>query len=142
MMRIQRYIHGPAVDFFDQEIYDTFGFSDVVKAGGFLHIAGVVPLKGGASAIQVMGEGDFRVQFEWVLGMMKTLVTKSGGRFPDDMVQVDVMTTDMSQLNANADVFAKTFAGHFPALTFVGVAQLFHPAQLVEIKGVAYIGDR
>lgn len=141
-MSIERHIHGPSVGFFDQNIYDTFGFADVVKAGGFLHIAGVVPLKGGASGIRVIGEGDFRAQFTWVLDMFKTLMTKSGGRFPDDVVQVEVMTTDMSLLNTNADIFANAFAGHRPALTFVGVAQLFHPAQLVEVKGVAYIGHR
>lgn len=141
-MPIERHIHGPEVDFFTQDIYDAFGFSDVVKAGDFLYASGVVPLKGSAADLQVVAEGDFRGQYEWVLGMLKTLITKSGARFPEDMVQVEVMTTDMTQVNANADVFAKVFAGHYPAAVYLGVAQLFHPAQLVEVKGIAYIGAR
>lgn len=141
-MRIERHVHGPDLDFFAPEIYDTFGFSDVVKAGDFLFASGVVPLKGSATNLQVVAEGDFRGQYEWVLGMLKTLMTLSGARFPEDMVSVEVMTTDMSLANANADVFARCFAGHYPAAVYLGVSQLFHPAQLVEVKGTAYIGGR
>lgn len=139
-MPIERHIHGPQVDFFTQDIYDAFGFADVVRAGDFLHTSGVVPLKGSATDLQVVCEGDFRGQYEWVLAMLKTLLERSGARFPSDVVSVEVMTTDMTQVNANADVFATAFAGHYPAAVYVGVAQLFHPAQLVEVKATAYLG--
>ncbi len=141
-MAIERHIHGPEIDFFSQDIYDAFGFADVVKAGDYLYTSGVVPLKGSATDLQVVCEGDFRGQYEWVLAMLKTVLTRSGARFPQDVVVVEVMTTDMNQVNANCDVFVKTFAGHYPAAVYLGVAALFHPAQLVEVKGTAYVGGR
>lgn len=139
-MGIERHIHGPEIDFFTTDIYDAFGFCDVVRAGDHLHTSGVVPLKGSASDLQVVCEGDFRGQYEWVLAMLRTLLERSGATFPQDIVSVEVMTTDMSQVNANCDVFAKTFAGHYPAAVYLGVAELFHPAQLVEVKATAYLG--
>jgi len=139
-MPIERHVHGPEVDFFTRDIYDAFGFSDVVRAGELLYASGVVPLTGSATDLRVVCEGDCRGQYEWVLGMLKTLLERSGARFPQDVVSVEVMTTDMSQVNANCDVFAKAFAGHYPAAVYVGVAQLFHPAQVVEVKAIAYVG--
>lgn len=136
---IERHIHGVDIDFFSAEVYDTFGFSDVVRAGEFLHTSGVVPLHGSMTDLRVVCEGDFRGQYEWVLRMLRALLERSGARFPQDVVSVEVMTTDMHQVNANCDVFATAFAGHYPAAVYVGVAALFHPAQLVEVKATAYL---
>lgn len=140
-MPIERIVVGPEVDFFTQDIYDAFGFSDVVRAGDFLYSSGVVPLRGSATDLQVVAEGDFRGQYEFVLGMLGTLLTRAGASFPRDVVSINVFCTDMEQVNANCDLFAKTFAGAYPAATYFGVAQLFHPAQQVEVNAVAYIGD-
>lgn len=140
-MPIERVVIGPDADFLASEIYDLFGFSDAVRAGDFLHTAGVVPLTGGAASLTVVAEGDFRGQYEWVLAMLATILTRAGARFPQDVISVNVLTTDMAQVNAHADVFAKAFAGHHPAATYLGVAQLFHPAQLVEVNAIAYLGE-
>lgn len=140
-MPVQRHVFGPDVDFFDSSVYDLFGFSDVVQAGDTLYVSGIVPLRGAPPELEVIGEGDFRAQYTFVLDMLKTLLERAGATFPDSVVNVNVLTTDMNDVNANCDVFANAFAGHHPAATYMGVAQLFHPAQLVEINATAYIGD-
>lgn len=140
-MPIERHIIGPRVGWFEQDVYDTFGFADVVRAGDWLHFSGIVPLKGDMANLEVIHRGDFRGQYTWALEMLGTLLEKAGGTYPGDVVKVSVMVTSMASVNENCDVFAEAFAGAYPAAKYIGVAELFHPEQLVEIDAVAYIGD-
>jgi enamine deaminase RidA (YjgF/YER057c/UK114 family) len=139
-MPIQRHIHGPEVGFFERSVYETFGFCDIVRAGDHLHCGGIVPLRGEVTDIEVVGAGDFRAQYAFVLETLAALFERSGARFPQDVVDVKVMSTDMTLVNQNSDIFTKAFAGTHPALTYIGVAQLFHPEQLIEVSATAYIG--
>jgi enamine deaminase RidA (YjgF/YER057c/UK114 family) len=140
-MPIQRLTFGPDVGFFQPSVYETFGFCDIVRAGDHLHCGGIVPLRGEVTDIEVVGAGDFRAQYTFVLETLAALFQRAGARFPQDIVEVKVMSTDMARLAENSDIFAGVFADHRPALTYVGVAQLFHPEQLIEIGATAYIGD-
>jgi enamine deaminase RidA (YjgF/YER057c/UK114 family) len=90
--------------------------------------------------IEVVGPGDFRAQYTFVLDTLAALFERSGARFPQDIVDVKVMSTNMALVNENSDIFTKAFAGVRPALTYIGVSELFHPEQLIEIGATAYIG--
>lgn len=140
-MGIERLTFGPEIGFFQPSVYDTFGFCDLVKAGDTIYCGGIVPLRGEITDIEVVGPGDFREQYAWVLDTIAKLFRRAGARFPEDVVEVTVMVKDMNLLSANADVFTATFGDVKPALTYVGVAQLFHPEQLIEIGATAYVGS-
>lgn len=139
-MPIERLTFGQDVGFFQPSVYETFGFCDIVRAGDYLHCGGIVPLRGEVTNIEVVGPGDFRAQYTFVLDTLKALFEKAGARFPQDIVEIKVMATDMAQLSKNPDVFTSAFGEHRPALTYYGVAQLFHPEQLIEIGATAYVG--
>jgi enamine deaminase RidA (YjgF/YER057c/UK114 family) len=53
------------------------------------------------------------------------------------MVAVTVYATDMPALMTTAEYFAKRFGSAPPSSTWVGVTELAHPDQLVEITAIA-----
>jgi enamine deaminase RidA (YjgF/YER057c/UK114 family) len=55
----------------------------------------------------------------------------------DNLVAVTVHATDMPALMASAEIFAKRFGAAPPSSTWVGVTELAHPDQLVEITATA-----
>ncbi|MDT5126984.1 MAG: hypothetical protein QOH54_2628 [Mycobacterium sp.] len=55
----------------------------------------------------------------------------------DNLVAVTVYATAMPALVATAEIFAKRFGAAPPSSTWVGVTELAHPDQLVEITATA-----
>ncbi len=111
----------------------SFGFSQAVRAGGLIFLAGQVPVDENA---QLIGEGDIRAQTRQVFENIKAVLANAGCTL-DDLVEIVSYNTDMADLAAVAEVKAEYISKDFPAWTAVGVTALAFPGQLIEIKAVA-----
>ena len=62
---------------------------------------------------------------------------------PENVARLRIYTVDVAAYHANlkaiGSAYRERFGKHFPAMTLVGVAQLFDEGALVEIEGVAYV---
>ena len=110
-----------------------------VTGGNIVYVAGQAPFDENG---QVVGKGDFVVQFAQVIRNLKTAVEAAGGR-PD---QYAVLTIYISNLqaylndkNALGGVYREVFGKYFPAITLVQVGSLYNPDCMVEISGIAVI---
>jgi enamine deaminase RidA (YjgF/YER057c/UK114 family) len=70
---------------------------------------------------------------------LRRCLAEQGATF-HHFVSQTVYTTDIDELAKHADVFATAFAGEAPTATWLQVERLFHPAQLLEISGIAVLG--
>jgi reactive intermediate/imine deaminase len=111
----------------------SFGFSQAVRAGGLIFLAGQTPVDENA---QLVGEGDIRAQTRQVFENIKTVLANAGSSL-DDLVEIVSYNTDMADLAALAEVKAEYLTKDFPAWTAIGVTALAFPGQLIEIKAVA-----
>ena len=105
-------------------------FSSGVLVGNTLYIAGTTGVdpnsKGRISATE---------EARLVMNQVKRLIEKSGMTM-DDIVSMQVFCTDLRDYGAFNSVYKTYFHGHYPARTFVGVANLLFGARY-EVNGVA-----
>jgi reactive intermediate/imine deaminase len=111
-----------------------FGFSQAIRAGGLLFLAGQMPVDPHTAA--VMGEGDIRTQAHQTFENIKAVLAVAGATL-DDIVELVSYHTDMADLGVVAEVKAEYIADNFPAWTAVGVPALAFPGQMLEIKVIA-----
>ena len=107
-------------------------YSHAVEAGELVFLSGQTPLdpatgKLASGAIAAQTEQCFRNLFG---------VLKAADLTPDEVVNVQVYLTDMSDFAAMNEVYARQFTQPFPARTTIGVASLPMGAR-VEIGMVA-----
>jgi enamine deaminase RidA (YjgF/YER057c/UK114 family) len=116
---------------------EKFGFSQgwrVDNPTTLLFVAGQVPLD---EQGVVVGEGDFEAQTRQVFENMGRVLEHAGMTF-DNLVQVGVFMTDMSNLRTYAhvrDEFVDIAAP--PASTAIGVVSFALPGMLVEVNAIA-----
>ena len=116
---------------------EKFGFSQgwrVDDPKTLLFVAGQVPVDEHGT---VVGEGDFEVQTRQTFENMGRVLAQAGMTF-DNVVQVGVFMTDISQLRTYArvrDEFVNTAAP--PASTALGVVAFTLPGMLVEVNAIA-----
>jgi enamine deaminase RidA (YjgF/YER057c/UK114 family) len=116
---------------------EKFGFSQgwrVEEAKTLLFVAGQVPVDEQGT---VVGEGDFEAQTRQTFENMGRVLAQAGMTF-DNVVQVGVFMTDISQLRTYArvrDEFVNTAAP--PASTALGVLAFALPGMLVEVNAIA-----
>ena len=110
-----------------------FGFSQAVRAGDFLFLAGQLPADASGTLI---GAGDIRVQTRKTFENIQAVLAAAGSSL-DDIVELVSYHTDMADLGAVAEVKAEFIAKDFPAWTALGVTALAFPGQMIEIKVVA-----
>jgi enamine deaminase RidA (YjgF/YER057c/UK114 family) len=108
---------------------------------------GPVVLLGGQTAMGPDGAivGSTIVeQFDVAAGNVVAALAAAGGR-PDDLVALTIYTTDMPAYRGSlADVgvvYRRHLGRHYPAMALIGVAELFDPAALVELVGVAVLPE-
>jgi len=112
-------------------------FSDAVRAGNTLYLAGTVGLDP-ASLNDPKGARvpeDAAAEARLALQAMERAVVAAGFTM-DDLVSVQVYCTDMSLYGSFNDVYRTFFHGHFPARAFVGVDKLVLGAHF-EVMGTA-----
>ena len=110
-------------------------FANGVVAGGFLYVAGQLPLdvKG-----DLVGVGDVVRQTEQVLDNVDLVLQAAGATF-DDVVRVGVYLLNVADRPAVNTVRRRYFGDARPASTLVEVSALAIPEALVEIEAVALL---
>jgi len=95
---------------------------------------------------QVVGKGDLIAQFRQVCENLKTLVTAAGGQLTD-VVKLTIYVLDAGEFKRQGEpigvVYREYFGKHFPAMTLVGVRDLYDAAEgcLIEIDGFACLAE-
>ena len=113
-------------------------FTDGVEAGGFLYVAGMLPLDANGDLV---GAGDVVRQTEQVLDNVGEVLRAAGATF-DDVVRVGVYLRNMADRPAVNTVRVRYFGDARPAATLVEVSALALPDALVEIEAVALLPRR
>ena len=110
-----------------------FGYSQAVRAGNLVFLAGQMPVD---AQCNVVAEGDIVGQARQVFENLKTVLAAAGLGF-EDLVEIVSYHTDMADLHAVVEVKAEYIKADFPAWTALGVTALAFPGQRLEIKAVA-----
>jgi enamine deaminase RidA (YjgF/YER057c/UK114 family) len=87
-------------------------------------------------------ESDLAVQFAMALDNLLEALRAAGGA-PGDLAHLRIFTTDVPQYRARlrelGALYRERVGKHFPPMVLAGVTELFEPAALVEIEGLAYV---
>jgi 2-iminobutanoate/2-iminopropanoate deaminase len=128
--------NNPSVGYMDDSTFEALGFSQVVRAGDTVYLSGIAPFLGGPPEFTVIGVGSMQEQVDFIFGVLKGCL-ESEQLGMENVVAVTVYATDVPALMAVAETFAKEFGPAPPSSTWVGVTELAHPDQLVEITAIA-----
>ena len=126
--------------------------SSLVKPAGFAHgirtdggsllfLAGQLGMD---SKGKITAPDDIAAQFQLALSSLESVVAEAGGK-ATDIVQLTIYITDKSAYLANlkqiAEAYRSVLGRYYPAMTLVEVKSLFDDQALLEIEGIAVIGD-
>ncbi|MCD6503428.1 MAG: RidA family protein [Euryarchaeota archaeon] len=112
-------------------------YSQAIKAGNFLFIAGQIPLD--PKTGKIVGE-NIKEQAKRALENIKAIVEAAKGRL-EDIVKVNVYIRDIKLFGEFNEVYEEFFGEHKPARAVVEVSGLPKDV-LVEIEAIAYIPRR
>jgi len=113
------------------------------RAGGFIFVSGTSSRRaddsfvGAERAADGSWARDARAQTRAVLENIRDILASAGASLAD-VVEVSSFLLRMEDFAAYNEVYAEFFDVTGPARTTVAVAELPHPALLIEIKVVAY----
>jgi len=116
-----------------------FSYGMEVKHGRIIFVAGQVAVN---AAGAIVGRGDLVAQFRQTCANLQAVITAAGGDMTD-FVKLTIYVLDVAdykkQLGGIGEVYREYFGKHFPAMTLVGVGDLFDAADgaLIEIEGYA-----
>lgn len=112
---------------------EVFGYSNCVKAGKFVFLAGQCAIDEDYNST-----GDFAEQSREVLERVIHAVEAAGGT-KDDIVTMTVYMLDVRKGHQFTEIRREMFGRDFPASTVVGVAQLMPPDAVVEVQAMAVL---
>ena len=110
-------------------------FTDAVRAGGFLHVSGVIAVDGEGNLV---GGDDVAAQTRQVLENMRAIL-EAGGCGLQDVVKVTIFLTDVDDRPLINPLRQEAFGSARPASTLVEVSRLVLPEAKVEIECVALV---
>jgi len=110
-------------------------FTDAVRAGGFLHVSGIVAVD---SQGRLVGGDDVVAQTRQVLDNMSAVLAAGGCRF-EDVVKVTIFLTDVDDRPKINPLRQEAFGATRPASTLVEVSRLAVPGAKVEIECIALV---
>ncbi|MCI0442260.1 RidA family protein [bacterium] len=108
-------------------------YSQVIKAGGFLFLAGQIPL----TSENVMNEGDVVAQAHQVMKNLQAVLEKAGATL-DHVVKTTIFLADLNDFEAVNEVYAQYFQEPYPARSTIQAARLPKGARL-EIDAIAIL---
>ncbi len=109
-------------------------YSQGIKAGSFIFLAGQIPL---VRDTGVFVEGGIKEQTTQVIANIKALLASQGLNL-SDVVKATVFLADMNEFASMNEVYAQNFTGTPPARSTVQVARLPKDAR-VEIEVIAQV---
>lgn len=122
---------------------------ELVKPVGFAHgvVAGSTVYLGGQTAMDASGRivpGGIVEQFERAFTNVLITLRAAGGQ-PEDLVDVTIYLTDVADYQRNGKAIGakwRELAGtEYPAMAGIGITELWQPEALIEIQGVAHLGN-
>lgn len=127
----------PDVGYLAPDVFEAFAFSQSVRAGNTVHYAGVAPLRGSLQAMELVGPGDMKVQFEFILRVIDSLLA-ADGLDRSKLVSWIFYTTKIASFMDVMPAVLKPWVGdHAPCSTTIEVSGFVHPDQMLEIAAVA-----
>lgn len=122
------------------ELAPASGFSHAVVADRQVHLAGQTAMDASGRIV----DGGIVAQFRQAFGNLLAALAAAGGR-PEDLVSVTIYLTDVDDYQANGReigrVWRELAGAHYPAMAGIGITRLWQPEALIEIAGVAVLGD-
>ena len=109
-------------------------YSPAVRAGGFIYVAGQVPVDPVTNQSVL---GDIRQETRQVLSNVKRILEGCGATMAD-VVRTTVYLADVKDFAAMNEVYAEFFGEARPARTTIAVAALPLPNAKVEVDAIAY----
>ena len=108
-----------------------------LEGGRLLYISGQVAWDASGN---VVGPGDVRAQAQQVFRNLQNVLQAAGGDL-SNLIKITTYITKIEDFPAVAEARAAVFQGELPASTLIVVKSLFHPDFLIEVEGVAAIGE-
>ena len=113
---------------------DEYGYSQCVRVGDLLYLAGQMPVdRDGA----VVGEGDIKAQTRQVFANIEAVLAAAGSSLGDIVEATYYLTNMTDDFLGMWEVMGQHLTKDFPTGTALGVAALALPGQRVEIKVTA-----
>lgn len=122
-------------------------YPHIKRVGDFLFVSGTSSRKSDNSfegvEVDEMGTTnlDIRSQTKAVLDNIDSILSTEGSSLAD-VIDVTTFLVNMNDFGGYNEVYGSYFGYDGPTRTTVAVHQLPHPHLLIEIKAMAYIGDR
>jgi enamine deaminase RidA (YjgF/YER057c/UK114 family) len=113
----------------------SYSLVNIAQPGRMVFIAGQTASD---TTGNVVGVGDARAQTRFVLGKIQRAVEAAGGTM-NDVVAMNVFTTDVRYHRDINETRREFLAGNFPTSTMVQVVALARPELLLEINAIAVI---
>jgi len=85
--------------------------------------------------------GNFDGQVRDIFRRLEATIARGGGRL-SDMVTMTVFITDTRLGTRFTEIRREIFGDNFPASALITVVGLAQPGMLVEVQGIAVLGDR
>src|SRR2546425_11934298 len=125
------------------ELMKPVGFAHAAetRGGRMLYIAGQVARDRDG---RVVGKGDLVAQFRQVCENLSVVLTAAGGQLTD-VVKLTIYVLDAADYKTKGKaigaVYREYFGKHFPAMTLVGVRDLYDAPDgcSIEIEGIAVV---
>ena len=124
------------------ELAQPSGFSHAVAATGgrLIFLAGQT----GYGPDGAIVDGGLVPQFEQALGNLLTALRTAGGA-PGDLVSLTIYAVDLAEYRARAREIGQAWrqlcGREYPAMAAVGVSRLWDTDALVEVQGIAAVGQ-
>lgn len=122
-------------------------YPHIKKVGDFLYVSGTSSRRSDNTfagvEVDEMGTTnlDVREQTKAVLENIDSILKTEGSSLAD-VIDVTSFLVNMNDFGGYNEVYGSFFDYNGPTRTTVAVHQLPHPHLLIEIKAVAYIGDK
>jgi enamine deaminase RidA (YjgF/YER057c/UK114 family) len=122
-----------------EELARPSGFSHAVVAEGrYVFLAGQTGMGRDGRIV----EGGVVAQFEQALSNLLTALRAAGGR-PEQLASITLYIVDLAHYQAYGRdigaVWRRLIGSTYPAMAAIGVTELWDPAALVELQGVAVL---
>lgn len=117
------------------------GYAHGILAGNTVYLGGQTALDKDMSIVS----GGIVEQFRQAFSNVLTTLTEAGGQ-PQDLVSVTIYLTDVDDYMANGReigrIWREMAGSEYPAMAGIGVTRLWQKEALIEIQGIAVIGNR
>lgn len=122
-------------------------YPHIKKVGDFLYVSGTSSRRSDNTfagvEVDEMGTTNLNIQ-EQTKAVLENIdsILKTEGSSLSDVIDVTSFLVNMNDFGGYNEVYGMFFDYNGPTRTTVAVHQLPHPHLLIEIKAVAYIGDK